>query len=306
MRSLTTLRRSTTLLLTLVLLAFAAACGSDDQPVQSGDGPTDRPDDGGGGAAAEPGGRDDGLFLSIDVSGGFLPMGYDFKTVPRAVVLEDGRTFTGGTIIEIYPGPAVLPVVGGSLAEDELVELIVAAEEAGLLADEPRDYGEPPIADAATTTITVVVDGETHTTSVYALDGSRGGLPGRDDHPGIDEDAVEAREQVAAFVDQVSRTVTESEDGMYEPDRYRVLPLPVPEDGPATDDGIESETREWPFPDVDLVEMQCTALTGEPAEQFGEVIADATEITQWRTPDGALHQLAVRAVLPHEPDCPER
>lgn len=287
------------MLLTLLLAAVASACGSDDEPVRSGDGPTDRPA-GGGDAAPSPGGREDGLFISIGYEGGFVPMGHDFRSLPTAAVHDDGTTFSPGAVIEIYPGPAVLPVVEGSLASDRLQDLAAAAAEAGLLSDEPQDFGEPPIADAATTVITVVADGQTYTTSVYALGDTSGDLPGMD-RPGVDDDAAEARARVAAFVEQVSQAVVEAEESIYTPERYRVLPMP-PVDA---QDDIEPGVMDWPFPDLPLVEGQCTAITGERADQFTEIVQDATEITQWQTPDGERHQLIVRAVLPHEPDCPE-
>ena len=84
------------------------------------------------------------------------------------------------------------------------------------------------------------------------------------------------------------------------PDRYRVLPL-VPGDSP-TD--ITPGEQDWPFPDLPLVEMQCTAVTGDRAPAFREALANANEITRWHTGDGGVFTLMVRAVLPHEPDCP--
>lgn len=296
--------RRTSILLLTVLLVTAAACGSDDEPVRSGDGPRDRPADGDG-AAPRPGGRDDGLFISIGYEGGFMPVGHDFRSLPTAVVHDDGTTFSPGAVIEIYPGPAVLPVVEGSLASEQLQEVANAAADAGLLTDEAHDFGEPPIADAATTVITVVADGQTYTTSVYALGDTGGpGLPGADEQPGIDEDAAAAREQVAAFVDQVSRMVTEAEEAQWEPDRFRVLPVPA-DPGATPPEGVDPDVRDWPFDDVSLVERQCAALEGERAERFAEIVADATEITQWRTGDDHTFQLFIRPVLPHEPGCPE-
>lgn len=99
-------------MLILMLVVLAAACSNGDQGVVAGDGPRD---DGGGGtdppagAAGAAGGGDGGLFVSIEMGGGFVPRGFDFRAPPSAVIYDDGTTLAPGAVIAIYPGPAVLP-----------------------------------------------------------------------------------------------------------------------------------------------------------------------------------------------------
>lgn len=224
-------------------------------------------------------------------------MGHDFRTVPMAVVYADGTMFSPGAIAMIYPGPPVLPVIQGELAENQLVEIIEAAHNAGLVGDKHLDVGNPSIADAATTTITIVVDGDEHVTSVYALGATS--HPG--DAPGISPDQQATRQAVQGFVDHVSSQVIEAETGHYEPERFRVLPLePQP-----TDPAVEAGEVPWPLDDVELEAGSCTAVAGSQAEVLSSALDSASEITRWRTSSGRVFSLVVRVVLPHEPGCPD-
>ncbi|MGK2928494.1 MAG: hypothetical protein ACSLFO_02850 [Acidimicrobiales bacterium] len=282
------MRRFTTMVISLLLLTAATACGDDDEPVVAGD-------EGNGNAPAddEPGGGDDALFVSVERGGGFVPVGHDFRSLPSAVIYEDGRTFSPGAVMEIYPGPAVHPVFDGEISDERMRDVVGAAEDAGLLDETPPDFGETLIADAGTTTITVVVGGETHVTSVYAL------TEGGDTLPGMEPEHDEARGRVSDFVGLVTSTVAEGDE--YVPDRYRLLPLP-PEEIPAG--GVEPDERDWPFADVTLTERECLAVTDGRADTLRDALQDATEITRWRT-EAATVVLVVRPLLPHEPDCPD-
>ena len=275
----------------LVLVGAAAACGDDESTVSSdGAGGTS-----GDGSSREPGGREDGLVVSIDVTGGLRPVGQEFRSLPVAAVYEDGTTLSPGAHTAIYPGPAVLPVIEGSVGGEEVASLVAAAAEAGLLEDPPPDLGETMVADAGTTTITVVAGGDTYVVSVHALQVADDVLPGSA------PDANRAREEVQGFVELVSETVAGAGDAMYTPQRYRVLPLRPDED---VGEGIEPGHRDWPVPEVALTEGECTAVTGDDADELRRAVDDADEITRWHTDTGEVHALAIRAVLPHEPGCP--
>lgn len=249
------------------------------------------------------------MFVSIEVGGGFVPGGHDFRQPPRAVVYSDGQAFAPGAITQQYPGPAVLPVFRTEVTPAQLEEILEAAEKAGLTGEE-RDYGDPAVMDAPNATITVVADGQTHVTSIYALDvGSpRGPDGGADSGPaGLSPEEREARRQAQEFVDLVGSMVTGGEAGDYEPERYRVLPLAIDRNEPApeAEAGIEPQVRDWPFPHIALAANECVAVGGDDAARFREELRQANEITRWRTHSGELFNLAVRPVLPHEPDCPQ-
>lgn len=285
--------------LVLAIAMLGAGCSNGGQRVVAGDGP----EDSGGGTdvpARSAGGGEDGLFVSVEVGGGFVPVGFDFRSTPRAVIYDDGLTLSTGAVAAIYPGPVVLPLTQGRIDQERLLQLVTAAGTAGLLDDTAADFGDPPVIDASTTTVTVVVDGEAHVTSVYALDTASEDLFAGGP-PGLDGPQLEARQRVSEFVELVSDTVVDSETEQYVPERYRLLPLP-------SDQGLEPvaepDVRDWPFPDVALIEGECTSLSGDRAVEFRDVIDDATEVTRWRTDAGQSFALSVRPVLPHEPDCP--
>lgn len=304
------MRKATTILTSLMLLV-ASACGSS-QDVVSG------PGDGAGGgdvpagdlpgsntpgeAPLDPGGVAEGpgpLVVSIERGGGLQTAGAGFRTLPQVAVYEDGTTLSPGAMIAIYPGPALPAVTRGQLGEGVVADLVAAAADAGLLDDTEEDFGDPTVMDAGTTTITVVADGTTYVTGVYALDDTGGELPG------ITPDQQRARARVGAFVNLVSGTVTGAtgaEGKQYDAERYRVLPLALDQE---IDPDVAPDTRDWPLPDVVLQEGECTAVEGQQADELGEALQTATEITRWRTAPGETLVLAVRPVLPHEPGCPE-
>lgn len=285
-------------LIPLALLAsfalFAAACGDDSDDDATADGGND----GAPAVDAEAGGREDQLFIQIEYVGGFVPAGFDFRSIPTAVVYDDGTVLAPGVTTAIYPGPAVLPVFTGEIDADAIADLVAAASEAGILDGLPDlgDMGDLNIADAATTRVTVVVDGEEHVVEAYAL--SEGGLAGP--APGLDDEQLEARAALSEFVAAVDEATMLAATEPYDPQRYRVLGMP-PVD-PSTVD-VDVPQQPWPEGVPEPVEGECVSITGEGAvAAFEEALATANELTQWTVGDRTF-SVVVRPVLPHEPDC---
>src|SRR5207344_2382827 len=111
----------------------------------------------------------DELVLRIEQVGGFVAIQYNLTRMPMLSLYADGLLVTPGAQIEIYPGPA-LPAMSQQQLSPEAVQLLLrAAIDVGL--DKDRDYtdlGSMMISDAPTTTFTLTVDGQMHTTQVYA------------------------------------------------------------------------------------------------------------------------------------------
>ncbi len=82
----------------------------------------------------------------------------------------------------------------GKIGDADVQRLIDAAVMPAWSPTRRPTSGEPMVADAGTTTITVVADGQTHTTSVYALDIATA------TSPRVDQAAVENRQRAADFV----------------------------------------------------------------------------------------------------------
>lgn len=283
------------MIITGLVLLVAGACGGGQEVVTGAGGGGDVDNGSEVPRQVRPGGGDGGLVVSVELGGGLLPPGQAFRLLPQAVVYEDGATLSPAATIAIYPGPALPAVTEGRVDEEVVDQLVAAAAGSGLLDGTEKDFGQPTVMDAATTTVTVVVDGQAYVTSVYALGGPTVALPG------ITADQQRARDRVSEFVDLVSRTVVDAGGGQYVPERYRVLPL-VPDQ--ELDPAVEPDTRDWPLPEVDLREGECTPVSGGQADELGEALESASEITHWRTESGETFTLSVRPVLPHEPDCP--
>src|SRR5262245_27404168 len=143
---------------------LASACGrlNDDGPGAGGSGGS------GPGAIAHPTGAGD-LVLRVEYQGGFVPYEFTLSSVPFWSLFGDGTLILTGPQIEIYPPPALPPLLRTQLTEDGVQAILEAAEGAGLM-DGDRDFGDQCIADAATTVFTTTANGSTSVVSAYALD----------------------------------------------------------------------------------------------------------------------------------------
>ena len=132
------------------------------------------------------------MILRIAQGGGFTSPAYNLTALPMFSLFGDGVLVTPGAQIEIYPGPALPAIAQQRLSVDAIQSLLKAAIAAGLDTDrEYVDMGSVGIADAPTTTFTLTVDGQTHTTNVYAL-GELGAKP-----DGMSQEEYQARQELA-------------------------------------------------------------------------------------------------------------
>lgn len=237
------------------------------------------------------------LVISIERGGGFVPQGSDFRSPPLVAIYGDGTVITPAPTTAIFPGPAVAPLVVGTLAGTEVDRLAEGLVDAGLLDEPVADVGESLVADAATTTVRLVVDGQEQVVDLYAL-GLAGGLG--ESLPGVTPEQAQRRRRLATAVDEVTSAAVEVGQRAWVPDRYRILPLASGDGGGELVPGEQM----WPLEGVKLVEGTCVAVSGPEAETLRPVLDQASEITRWTTATGDVFQLAVRAVLPHEDDCP--
>lgn len=225
--------------------------------------------------------------LQIDVSGGYTLMGYDFSTVPNLTVYADGRAIVHGPQTLIYPGPALPNLLVTTTDPDAL---ITAASDAGLLGD-AVDYGQPSIADTATTFVTLTVDGQTYRHAANALDS------GTTSDLGLSAAQMSARTALAAFVAEIYELVGD-EGEPYETTALAIMAWPV--DAEAV---VEPAPQVLPWPlDLALADAaDCTLVTGPDAATLLETLTNATQTTLFE--QGARYEVHFRPLLPHETGC---
>lgn len=278
----------------LVLAILAAACAnSSTTPGGGGEGTT------------LPAGTDD-LVLRIDSSGGFVPQTFAQGQIPWFSLLADGRVFTLGAQIEIYPQPALPPVIVATVDADGMQAILQAAIDAGLDADaDYTDLGSTLIADAATTTFTLTANGDTHVVRVYALS-ELGSKPDQ-----MSKAEFDARTALLDFWGRVSdlRSLvgqgSVSDEGPYVTDEMRVY---VNDYQP--DPSLEQPTLSWPgsgplssFGEPSQTfDARCGIVSGEDLAALMPLAEQANQLTGWRI-DGAKYGLVFRPLLPDETGC---
>ncbi len=275
-------------LATVGLGLVAVACGSDDtQPASPSPDSTLPPVDDPAGYE-HPTGADE-VIVSYEEVGGFTTREFAFQRTPNALVAGDGRAFSPGAQIEIYPGPLLPAVQVWTMTEEQIQEVLRLADEAGLL--EEVEYDQPDnIADATTAVVTINANGETFVHEAYAL--------GIGDGPGGAESTPE-RQALLDFVGELSNITNTAASGevvLYEPEAYAIEALPVDDLSAYGTDGIEPTIVDWPA-DASVRLADASSCTVIAADEVDEVFAAANQLTFFDD-GGVVYQVLVRPVLP--------
>lgn len=247
------------------------------------------------------------IVVRIENGGGFVGPGWTVRQLPWLSIYGDGRVMVLGPQIEIYPGPALPNVVTFRISEEGLQKVLEEALAAGLLgADAHYDY--PGIADAGTTTFTVVAGGKQHVVSAYAL--FEGGA--LDDR--LDPDTLRARTALLTFQERALDLRSWLGSAVIEPEspyRFEALRIFVTGRQPA-DPQIQPGFADWPLatqlsgfgaPTGGLLDARCGVVSGEELATLRPAVQGSNELTVWRS--GAKeYQLILRPLLPDEMGCP--
>jgi hypothetical protein len=282
-------------ILSLGLLAGACA---------NGDGPGDGGTGGGGGDTGNPTPATVDLLLRIEQLGGFVPVQYYLTGMPMLSLYGDGLLVTPGAQIEIYPGPALPALSQQRLTPEAIQMLLQAAIDAGL--DKDRDLKTMMVSDMPTTVFTLTIDGQTHTTQVYALDFDLGPKP-----DGMTQEEFQARKDLAAFQAKASDLSwlpegSVTDEGMYEPASLRIYSSAY-----QPDPGLTQSPIAWPLtPGLDLFGesqdvsdgMRCGTVAADAAATLLPLAEQANQLTPW-TSDGTRFGLLFRPLLPDESGC---
>lgn len=287
----------------LSLGIFAAACAN----ASTGGGPGD----GGTGSSSGPTGPtspagSDKLVLRIEQVGGFVPIQFNLTRLPMMSLYEDGLVITPGVQTAIYPGPALPTLAQQRLSPDAIRLLLQAAVDAGL--DKDRNLQTMLVSDQPTTVFTLTIDGQTHTTQVYALGFDLGPKPPR----GMSPEEFQARKDLSAFQKEASDLSwlpdgSVTDEGMYQPTTLRIFSSPYQADPTLTKPPIA-----WPLtPGLDLFGaseqdtpggMRCGTVAADEAATLLPLAQQANQLTPW-TSDGKRYGLSFRPLLPDESGC---
>ena len=261
---------------------------------------------------SHPAGPND-LILKIEQTGGFVPVQWMLARLPSFALYGDGTLLTLGAQIEIYPQPALPPVLVQHLTEDGIQRILELAEEAGLLGHDAM-YMNHCVADVTTTVFTVVADGGTHVVSAYAL-----GFDEGKNNPCVPENQVEARKALVEFESQMADLSKSLPAGSYDdpqPWDPTGLRLYVTEGDPSTEPGLNQTEIAWPL-EENLAEFgdpfgengdpgfgtRCGTVEGDDLATLLPLAQQATQITPW-TSDGKTYGITFRPLFPDESGCP--
>jgi hypothetical protein len=262
---------------------------------------------GGGASGIDHPSEADQLVLGIRDEGGFVSPSTLLLRLPTFSLYGDGTQIEAGAETEIYPGPALPPILARSVSETGIQAVLHAALDAGLGHDASyTDLGTVGIADATTTVFTLTVDGMTHRTEVYALSM----LP--DQPSGMSDQEWRVRRALAELATRLATLDSWLPDdslGAAEPYRgARAQLLVSPYHG---DDQLTEPAVDWPldpalasFGDPTLEPVtRCAIVSGGEWTSLEGVAGAATDLTPW-VDDGVRYRIAFRPLLPDEAGCP--
>jgi hypothetical protein len=289
----TVMNKRTIAVLLVAALGFAA-CGSDSESPAANDSLPPADDsllplaDG----YQHPTGEDD-VVIEYSEVGGFVTREFAFQQTPNVLVSGDGRVFSPGAQIAIYPGPLLPAVQVQPISGLGIQTILIAAAEAGLL--QQVDYEQPTnIADASTARVVINVNGETFVHEAYALGMA---LPGE----GSQESSPE-RQALADFIADLNDLTTMvgadelGEQTLFDPSEYGIEALVVDDLSVYGSDGIEPTVVEWPA-DVTLRLADAGGCTVVNAAEVGETLATANQLTFFEDA-GVTYQVLAKPILP--------
>jgi hypothetical protein len=259
-------------------------------------------------ASPTPDGSNASLVAQVSIGGGYVTAEHALSTVPRLTVLADGTVITAGVVPAMYPGPAIMPLRETKVAPADVRSLIDQARDAGLL-ERPIDFGQPPIADAPTTVVTIVADGVTHQHRAEALSESATTGPtgtGISGTGSLSDAAVAHRRALQSFIDAADGlTGAAGSDGEWLPSTIAVTVTGPYQSDPS---GPVVAPVDWPLswkPALPTTsgEMPCTLVRGADAAVLLDALHGANQRTPWII-DGAARGVVFRAVVPGDPGCP--
>jgi hypothetical protein len=243
-----------------------------------------------------PGGND--LVLRTETYGGFVAPDLVLGRFPQVSVYGDGRVITEGAVPSIYPGPA-LPNLQVSMITSELIRQLVSDGVAAGVRN-GSELGQPGVADAPTTRVTVVTAAGKQVVTINALSEA----PSNDRR--LTTVQRDARTKIAAYVKKLGALANRpgAQSSNYQPTAVLVYASPwaKPAGGPVP------PAQAWPGPalpgsDVDpATRAGCVAVTGDQTAKVVAAAKGANALTPWTAGSGKW-KIVFRPLLPDENSC---
>jgi hypothetical protein len=293
------------LLVTLTLTACGRVTGQD---AGSGSGPS--AGSSGGSSGSHPTGADD-LLLRVELVGGFVAPQAQLLRFPQFSLYGDGTVVTEGAQIEIYPQPALPPLLATPVDDQGMQAILRAAQRAGL-AGPDATYDAVRVPDAPDTVFTLNLGGKRHTVTVTALGMSAGSATG------VPADERRARAVLQALTGRLADLRSwlppgsVGKDRPYRPAAMRVFVTPGAPKG--SSEPPRQPAAAWPLsPPLaqfgSLIStplnggaVRCGVVGGADLSKLFPLAQRANRLTPW-TSDGDRYALAFGPLLPDESGC---
>ncbi len=241
-----------------------------------------------------------GVIVSIDVAGGYVPLEVNLRNTAEFLLLGDGTVIAAGVTDMRYPGPAINPLQTTTITEDQIQELLAAAEAAGLLGGKV-DYGDPAVTDLPETQVNIAVGGSTSSQSAYALaydDGTTLGLS---------DSEIAKRGALQGFID-TAQSLVGADSEQYAPTGVVAHRLSAQAAPAVEEPDLQQEPRTWPIPTVppptpETELSSCVVITGQEATDLLAALREANELTPWLIGTEPPVRMAFRPLLPGDPGC---
>lgn len=255
----------------------------------------------GGGASASPSapsGDPDALVLRVRQVGGFVGPDALAGELPDLSVYADGRMIFNGPTVLIYPGPALPNVQVLTISPATLATLVDKAVAAGVKPG--TDFGQPGVADARTTRVTLVTAAGEQTVEANALGEAQPG------DPMLTPAQQDARAKLRAYLDELDKLKSQGRPAQYRPEILAAVARPFVK----IDDDLPEPPREqrWVGPALPGEPLNaeagitCVTATGEQAAAIRAAAEQANANTPWLS-GGKSWTVRFRPLLPDETGC---
>jgi hypothetical protein len=236
-----------------------------------------------------PLGPDDVLLRIESGVGGFRTFQGNFAALPQLLVVGDGRVFTQGPVLTIYPGPFLPNIQVGKMDSETMRSLLLDAQQSGLTGDIPN-YAKsaPNVTDVGSTIVTITAHQKKYVHEAFAL--------------GMEQaNAAPERAALKKFVDSALAKVDGAATTSYTPESYLLASQAVDlsNQTPAAGDPAPRLVA-WPADlGVKLLDLKCVQIDAAKVQPLFEAADQLTYFTQ----EGATYVLAVRPMFPGQQGC---